>query len=121
LNYSVNDVNDVNKIFDHFNDMQLIDIVARAEDWPHENVYRMAHKESSVEGDPWEKFNKSLEPDAGGKLPVPVRLELMRAVQIHMKAGTLKRPQSSGSFFDSKFFKWAMWFWIFYFIVQFFI
>ena len=112
---------DVNKIFDHFTDMQLIDIVARAEDWPHEKVYKTAHKASLVEGDPWEKFNKSLEPGEGGRLPTPVRFELMRAVEIHMKAGTLKRPQSGDSFFDSRFFKWAMWFWAFYFIISFFI
>lgn len=118
MNYSVNDVS---KIFDHFTDMQLIDIVARAEGWPHEKVYETAHKESSVEGDPWERFDKSLEPNGAGRLPTPVRLELMRAVEIHMNAGTLKRPHSSNTFFDSKFFKWAIWFWIFYFIVSYFI
>ena len=112
---------DVNKIFDHFTDMQLVDIVARAEDWPHEKDYKTAHKASLVEGDPWEKFNKSLEPGEGGRLPTPVRFELMRAIEIHMRAGTLKRPSSSGSFFDSRFFKWAMWFWAFYFIISFFI
>jgi hypothetical protein len=101
--------------------MQLIDIVARAEDWPHEKVYKMAHTETLVEGNPWEGFDKSLEPDAGGKLPMPVRLELMKAIEIHMKAGTLKRPQSSGNWYDSKYFKWAMWFWAFYFIISFFI
>jgi hypothetical protein len=118
LNYLVNDVS---KIFDHFTDMQLIDIIARVEDWPHEKVYKTAHKESLVEGYPWERFDKSLEPDGGGRLSTPVRLELMRAIEIHMKAGTLKRPRSSSTFFDSKFFKWAMWFLIFYFIVSFFI
>ena len=118
LSYSVNDVS---KIFDHFTDMQLIDIVSRAEKWPHEKVYKTAHKETLVEGDPWERFDKSLEPDAGGKLPTPVRFELLRAVEIHMKAGTLKRPQSGNTFFEGKFFKWAMWFWAVYFIVSFFI
>ena len=112
---------DVNKIFDHFTDMQLIDIVARAEDWPHEKVYKLAHTETLVEGNPWERFDTSLEPDAGGKLPTPVRLELMRAIEIHMKAGTLKRPQSGGNWYESKYFRWAMWFWAFYFIISFFI
>ena len=118
MNYSVNDVS---KTFDHFTDMQLIAIVAQAEDWQHEKVYETAHKEALVEGDPWERFDKSLEPNGDGRLPTPVRLELMKAVKIHMNAGTLKRPQFSNTFFNSKFFKGAMWFLICYFIVSFFI
>lgn len=113
MSYSVNEVN---ALFKDFTDMQLIDIVARAEKWTHEKVYNTAHKESQVEGFPWENFDKSLEAGQGGRLPTPVRLELINAIDIHMKAGTLKQPQSTNGLFDSKMFNWFMWGWFVYFI-----
>lgn len=115
LNYSVDQVN---VVFSKFSDMQLIDIVARAENWTHEKVYVTAHKESLVEGFPWENFGKSLEPGEGGKLPTPVRLELINAVRIHMNAGTLKEPEEDHKFFSSKMFNWFMWGWFIYFILS---
>ena len=109
--------------------MQLIDIISKVEGWTHEQVYKTAHKEVNIEGDPWEKFNKSLRPDEGGVLPMPVRFELIRAFDIHYEAGTLKPKHFKtvkvdrdaenplASFTANKFFKYAMWFWAIYFIV----
>ena len=75
---------------DFITDMQLIDIISKAEGWSHEETYKMAHKEVGVEGYPWDRFNKSLDPKGGGTLPTPVRFELIRAFEIHDKAGNLK-------------------------------
>ena len=81
--------NAIQKILKEVTDMQLIDVVSKAEKWTHEQVYKTAHTQVGVEGIPWEDFNKSLQPYSGGELPVPVRLELMRAFEIHMDNNSL--------------------------------
>jgi hypothetical protein len=119
---------------DFITDMQLIDIISKAEGWSHEETYKVAHKEVGVEGYPWDRFNQSMETKGGGTLPTPVRLELIRAFEIHDNAGTLKARHFTSvgkvsnqehnpfaNFTSSKFIKWAMWFWIFYFIIVFFL
>ena len=113
--------NATQQVLKNVTDMQLIDVIAKAEKWTHEQVYKTAHTQVGVEGIPWEKFNKSLQPTSGGELPIPVRLELIRAFEIHMDSGSLPMPRDKdnplASFSANKFFKWAMWFWIFYFII----
>ncbi len=114
--------NSIQKILKEVTDMQLIDVVSKAEKWTHEQVYKTAHTQVGVEGIPWEDFNKSLQPYSGGELPVPVRLELMRAFEIHMDNNSLPGSPSTkdnplAAFSANKFFKWAMWFWVFYFII----
>ena len=118
---------------DFITDMQLIDIISKAEGWSHEQTYKVAHQEVGVEGYPWDRFNKSLDPTGGGTLPTPVRFELIRAFEIHDKAGNLKPKHFTSvgkvssqehnpiaNFTSSKWVRWAMWFWAIYFIVTFF-
>ena len=118
---------------DFITDMQLIDIISKAEGWTHAKTYKIAHEQVGVEGFPWDRFNQSLEPKGGGTLPTPVKFELIRAFEIHDNAGTL-RPKHFTSvgrvsnqehnpianFTSSKWVRWAMWFWAIYFIVTFF-
>ena len=116
---------------DFITDMQLIDIISKAEGWSHEETYKMAHKEVGVEGYPWDRFNKSLDPTGGGTLPTPVRFELIRAFEIHDKAGNLKPKHFTSvgrasnqehnpiaNYTSNKWVRWAIWFWAIYFIVS---
>ncbi len=118
---------------DFITDMQLIDIISKAEGWTHAKTYKIAHEQVGVEGFPWDRFNQSLDPGGGGTLPTPVRFELIRAFDIHDKAGTLKARHFTsvgkvgeaadspiGRFTTNKYVKWAMWFWAIYFVVTFF-
>jgi hypothetical protein len=107
-------------------DMQLIMIIANAEDWTIEQVYKTAHTQVHVEGDPWEKFNKSMEPGGGGQLPTPVRQELQRAFKLHMDAKTLQLPKPGESLLGGSLTryvsnlplgKWFMIGWAIYFIM----
>jgi|TARA_Y100000310_G_scaffold92371_1_gene90007 hypothetical protein len=107
------DVN-VRAFLKDISDYQLIQVIAKAEKWPDEKVYKTAHAEVHVEGDPWDKFSMS------SKLPYPVREELVRAFQIHMDAGTLKLPKPSdefGSSYARDIGKWFMIGWVIYFII----
>ena len=119
------------KFPDFVTDMQLIDIISKAEGWTHAKTYKIAHEQVGVEGFPWDRFNQSLEPNGGGTLPTPVRFELIRAFEVHDFAGTLKPKHFTSvgrvssqehnpiaNFTSSKWVRWAMWFWAIYFIVS---
>lgn len=111
----------IRDILKEVTDMQLIRIIANAEEWSLEQVYKTAHTQVHVEGDPWEKFNKSMEPNGGGQLPFPVRQELQRAFEIHLDAKTLKLPEPNSSLFGGSLThyigKWFMIGWVVYFIL----
>ena len=104
----------VRAILKDISDYQLVRVIANADGWTHEKVYKTAHAEVHVEGDPWDKF------DRRSKLPYPVREELVRAFRIHMDAGTLKLPKPSdefGSSYARDIGKWFMIGWVIYFIL----
>ena len=117
--------NSIQQILNKVTDMQLIDVISKAEQWTHEKVYKTAHSQVKVQGVPWESFNKSLQPGSGGELPDPVRFELVRAFEVHMNSGTLPMSQPTSKsdtlrlmfFPENKWMRWIMWFWIAYFVV----
>ena len=80
INWYVNATHDIE-------DSLLIKIISKAEDWEPEQVYEMAKDETNMQ-----KFYKYHEWIISGKeLPIPIRLELVRAFSIHDKSGNIDK------------------------------
>jgi len=107
--------NEARIMLNEVSDLHLIKIIADAENWSLEKVYKMAHDQVHVEGYPWESFIKRGNADSQGRLPTPVRQELQRAFQVHMDAGSLKLSTTGG--LVKGFTKWLMIGWVIYFIL----
>ena len=63
-------------------DCQILHVVSEIMGYHYQETYAIAHKQVSVEGDPWESWSRnfSLVKGSGNKLPVAVRYELEEAM-----------------------------------------
>ena len=82
-----------------------ISLLSWCENWPSQKVYETAYKESHM--DPiqtWDEWASDMKP-----FPLPVRLELRRALSIHQEMGSLKPLRTINYFLihGKKVFLWS--------------
>jgi len=73
---------EMRKALGELTDCQLLHVVSEIMGYHYQETYAIAHKQVSVEGDPWESWSRnfSLVKGSGNKLPVAVRYELEEAM-----------------------------------------
>jgi len=73
---------EMRKALGELTDCQILHVVSEIMGYHYQETYAIAHKQVSVEGDPWESWshNFSLVKGSGNKLPVAVRYELEEAM-----------------------------------------
>jgi len=83
---------DYDQVMATLTDCQIIHIISQVQNYTNEQTYMYAHNQVGVEGDPWKKWSRnfSLLTGDGGKLPIPVRLELERAIGIFVEDNRIK-------------------------------
>ena len=72
-------------VYKQLKDDDYISILSWLEDWEPEQVYKTAYKQSHIDYiQTWDEWSDDMQP-----LPLVVRMELQRAIDIHDKAGNL--------------------------------
>ena len=73
---------EMRKALGELTDCQILHVVSEIMGYHYQETYAIAHKQVSVEGDPWESWshNFTLVKGSGNKLPVAVRYELEEAM-----------------------------------------
>ena len=72
-------------VYKQLKDDDYISILSWLEDWEPEQVYKIAYKQSHIDYiQTWDEWSDDMLP-----LPLVVRMELQRAIQIHEERGNL--------------------------------
>ena len=71
--------------YNDLKDEDFISLLSWCEDWDPEKVYKLAYKQSHIDYiQTWDEWADDMKP-----LPLVVRMELQRAIDIHDKAGNM--------------------------------
>jgi hypothetical protein len=83
-------------IYNKLKDDDYISILSWLEDWEPEQVYKTAYKQSHIDYiQTWDEWSDDMSP-----LPLVVRMELQRAIQIHEERGNLMALRGFAWFYD---------------------
>ena len=99
--------------FHKMEDSDFITILSWLEDWEPEQVYKTAYKQSHIDYiQTWDEWSEDMLP-----LPLVVRMELQRAIQIHEERGNLLALRGFAWIYDCFFWVAKSTMWIFFIFV----
>ena len=100
-------------VYNKLKDDDYISILSWLEDWEPEQVYKTAYKQSHIDYiQTWDEWADDMLP-----LPLVVRMELQRAIQLHEERGNLLALRGFAWIYDCFFWVAKSTMWIFFIFV----